>query len=48
MRVRSSEEVSGSEGNAEGTKGKVDELQMSRLHMILKPFMLRRIKVRTR
>ena len=36
------------EGHAEGTKGKVDELQMSRLHMILKPFMLRRIKVRTR
>ena len=32
------------EGHAEGTKGKVDEKQMSRLHLILKPFMLRRIK----
>jgi len=32
------------EGHAEGSRGKVDELQMSRLHMILKPFMLRRIK----
>jgi len=32
------------EGHAEGTKGKVDEKQMGRLHIILKPFMLRRIK----
>jgi len=32
------------EGHAEGTKGKVDEKQMGRLHLILKPFMLRRIK----
>ena len=32
------------EGHAEGSKGKVDEKQMSRLHLILKPFMLRRIK----
>ena len=32
------------EGHVEGTKAKVDEKQMSRLHLILKPFMLRRIK----
>ena len=32
------------EGHAEGSKGKVDEKQMSRLHLILKPFMLRRLK----
>ena len=32
------------EGHVEGTKGKVDEKQMSRLHTLLKPFMLRRIK----
>jgi len=32
------------EGHVEGTKGKVDEKQMGRLHLILKPFMLRRIK----
>ena len=32
------------ESSAEGSKGQIDEEQMSRLHMILKPFMLRRIK----
>ena len=31
------------ESNSEG-KSQVDEMQISRLHMILKPFMLRRIK----
>ena len=33
------------ESSAEGSKGAVDEMQISRLHMILKPFMLRRIKM---
>ena len=32
------------ESSAESGKNQVDELQISRLHMILKPFMLRRIK----
>lgn len=32
------------EGHIDGSRGKVDEKQMSRLHLILKPFMLRRIK----
>ena len=32
------------ESSAEGSKGQIDEKQISRLHTLLKPFMLRRIK----
>jgi len=32
------------ESHADGSRSKVDEKQMGRLHLILKPFMLRRIK----